>query len=405
MKCHICGYEIPSGRKYCPGCGRVLSVAEQKKATESVKTNSDNSIVYRPASTGKSKTFTSNTNIPDIFSSDPNAPEYRDPHTYDRATADILEYDRMFVSRKNEKTDFSDNTYDYGTPVKNIYNDSLSDTAEYKNDETDYTIEQEYEEDNSSGYYDDAEDDNEKKAKPRLNIKLLIICIALIAGLAVIIMGTYQIGKQVGFWGEKEQSSDTDEENRTLGEKAPVVKEPDSTTVSPSSNYKIGVYTLNAEQNNVFVYKGVNDDRIVATIPNGTVVEITEVSDDMGKTTYGTYTGWLNMEELVYTPAAKLPEKETTSNKPEVTSENDENNNNEEPPDENNTPDSPGTYTVDLRGDGTYVNVRDTSSTDGTVVSTVDEGVQVTVDKVEHGWGHITTPDGVEGWIYMVYLK
>lgn len=404
MKCQICGFSIPQGKKFCPGCGRVLTAAELKNtsAEPSQSAVTDSTIVYRPASTGKTKKAESTPNIPDIFSSDPNAPEYTDPHTYDRATSDILEYDRQFVSRKEEKTDSFNETYEYSAPSRKKYSEPPVST--YQDDEENRTYEIEPE-------YDDDDDDynseySRKSAKPRINIKMLVICIAVIAGLAIIVAGTYQIGKQFGFWGESEPFSKTEEENKTLGEKAPVAKEPASTTESSVSDYKIGTYTITSDQSTIFMYKSETDDRIIATIPNLEVVEITEISGDMGKTVYGSYTGWVYLEDLVYSPDKELPDTETTT-KSETTTENPENDdlNSDETTTQPENTASTGSYTVDLQGDGTYLNVRDSSSTDGTAIGRIDDGAQVTVDKIENGWGHITTPDGIEGWVYMVYLK
>lgn len=405
MKCQICGFSIPEEKKFCPGCGRVLTAAELKNisAEQSSSAVTDSTIVYRPASTGKTKKAESTPNIPDIFSSDPNAPEYTDPHTYDRATADILEYDRMFVSRKDESTDSFDDTYEYSAPARKKYSEPAVSTYQDDEETTNYEIEPEYDDDDDD--YDS--EYSRKSAKPRINIKMLIICIAVIAGLAVIVAGTYQIGKQFGIWGESEPSSKTEEENKTLGEKASVVKEPDSTTASSSvSDYKIGTYTISSDQSTIFMYKSETDDRIIATIPNLEIIEITEISGDMGKTVYGSYTGWVYLEDLIYSPDEELPDKETTT-KPETTTENpeDDDANSDETTTQPENSASTGTYTVDLQGDGTYLNVRDSSSTDGTAIGRIDDGAQVTVDKVENGWGHVTTPDGIEGWVYMVYLK
>lgn len=406
MKCQICGFSIPEGKKFCPGCGRVLTAAELKKATsEQNKTEViDTTIVYRPASTGISKnTEKTITNIPDIFSSDPNAPEYTDPHTYDRATADILEYDRQFVSRKDEKTDSFDDTYEYSAPSRKKYSEPSVSTYQDDEETRSYEIEPEYDDDDDDDY--DSEY-SRKSAKPRINIKMLIICIAVVAGLAIIVAGTYQIGKQFGIWGESEPSSKTEEEDKTLGEKASVVQEPESTTESSVSDYKIGTYTISSDQSTVFMYKSETDDRIIATIPNLEVIEITEISEDMGKTVYGSYTGWVYLEDLIYSPDQELPDKETTT-RSETTTENPENDdaNSDETTTQPENNGSTGTYTVDLQGDGTYLNIRDSSSTDGTAIGRIDDGAQVTVDKVENGWGYITTPDGIEGWVYMVYLK
>lgn len=401
MKCHICNYDIPAGKKFCPGCGRILSVAEQQKTGTVANKVSDNTIVYRPASTGKTRISSSDPGINNIFNTNPDTPEYRTELAQNRATADVVEYDKMFVSRKNDNEDTYEDDYDYS---------DLSDThdlGDVNNQETgkSYDIKQEYD---GNTEEDDDEDDSEAKKFP-VDIKKLIIGIALVASLIIIVTAVYQIGEQIGLWGETETPSQSVEEQKTLGEKAPIVKEPDSTTASPTSDYKIGIYTVTSTEKNIFMQKSKTDDRVIATVPNGTVIEITEISDNMGKTTFVTYTGWLNLEELSYTPDAKLPGDETTTKEPETTSaaNSDENNNPDTPETttEKNIPDSPGTYTVDLQGDGTYLNVRDASSPDGAVVTVIDDGIQVTVDKVENGWGHISTPDGNEGWIYMIYLK
>lgn len=397
MKCHICGYEIPDNKKFCPGCGRVLTIEEQKmQAEQAAKKFTDNTIVYRPASTGKTQNPDSQPNIPDIFSNDPDAPEYNDPHIYDKATADILEYDRMFVSRSNENK------------AADTYTSKAKNTSEDLERTMYFSIEQENEDNGYDEVSESEEIDDSYKRDPKphlnINVKMLVICIAIIAGIAIIITGTYQIGKQIGLWSSDEGTSQESNEGQTLGEKAPVVKEPDSINSAPVSDYVIGIYTLTSEQSTVFVYKGAADDRIVATIPNGTVIEITEVQGEMGKTTYGSFTGWVRMEELTYSPNDKLTEKETTTAS-ESTSQEDTTKAADEETTTNPPPSTPGTYTVDLKGDGTYVNVRDTSSTDGNVVATLDEGTLVTVDTVDGSWGHIKTSDGTEGWIYMVYLK
>lgn len=412
MKCHICNYDIPAGGKYCPGCGRVLTAAELLKLGSSAARNIDNTVVYRPASTGKTKISSDDPSINNIFNKGPDTPEYRTEQAYNRATADVVEYDKKFVSRKNDKDNTYDDIYEYSVPSEKNYDEPDYAYDDYEDADNGYDIEPEYDNNN-----DNSEDDHNTK-RSKFNIKPLIICIALIAGLAVIVTGVYQIGKQIGLWGESETQVQTDdtEEEKTLGEKAPIVKEPDSTTSSLTSGYKIGIYTVTSAQQNIVMQKSPINDTVIATVPNGTVIKITEISNEMGKATFSEYTGWLSLEELLYTPDAKLTEPETTT-QAEGSSDEDANIQQETPspdnPDENENPDnnadeptySPGNYTVDLQGDGTYLNVRDTSSPDGAVVTTIDEGVQVTVNKVEHGWGYITTPDGNEGWVYMIYLK
>ena len=395
MKCHICGYDIPAGKKFCPGCGRILSLAEQQKISSGTNKVSEDTIVYRPASTGKAKVTSSDPGINNIFNTSPDTPEYKTELAQNRATADVVEYDKMFMSRSEPQEDSYDDDYDYSDMSATQNFDALKDSASDKG----YAIKQEY---------DDTEDDEPEEKKFPFDVKKVIVIVALIAGLIVIVTAVYQIGEKIGLWGGTETQSQSVEEDRTLGEKAPIVKEPDSTT-APESDYKIGIYTVTSTEKIIFMQKSAIDARVIATVPNGTVLEITEISDEMGKTTYGNYTGWLNLYELSYTPDAKLTETETTTKKPEVTSavNSDEDKTPEAPETTTtkNVPDSPGTYTVDLQGDGSYLNVRDASSSEGTVVTVINDGTQVTVDKVENGWGHITTPDGNQGWIYMIYLK
>ena len=406
MKCHVCGSIIPEGKKFCPGCGRVLTGAELKNAAGVPRKPEaiDATIVYRPSALKNNQNTEKATNITDIFSTDPNAPEYTDPHTYDRATADVLEYDKQFVSRKENKTvsAFDTNVYSAPAEKRNAY--PAASAYQYADNEVqDYDIEPEY---------DDNDDNYSKNAvKPRINIKMLIICIAVIAGIVIIIAGTYKIGQQFGFWGETETTVNAGEEDKTLGEKAPVVNEPDSTTSSAVSDYKIGTYTVSSDQSTVFMYRSETDARIIATIPNLEVIKITEISGDMGKTTYGSFTGWVYLEDLEFAPDKELPDDEkttvaeTTTATSEDSADDEENNDNGETTTKQESSESTGTYIVNLQGDGTYLNVRDSGSTDGTAISRVDDGAQVTVDKIENGWGHITTSNGVEGWVYMIYLK
>ena len=66
MKCHICAHEIPEGKKYCPGCGRVVRLNE---------TNNDETMQFadpikelRKAENYKASSQESSPiNIPDIF--------------------------------------------------------------------------------------------------------------------------------------------------------------------------------------------------------------------------------------------------------------------------------------------------------------------------------------------------
>lgn len=391
MKCRVCSTEIPQGKKCCPKCGRVVTAADaqsEKTTSDNYSSVEDRTIVYRPASSSSAQPSDKTININDIFSSDPNAPVYSDPHTYDRATADILEYDRMFMSRSKSDDD-----------VK-IFVPEADTVKTQKN--AAFTIEQEYDYDEEEVYDNDAEDDipskgivirDKKRAKPHFNfnVKYLVLAVAVIAGLIVIVFGTHQLGKQFGIFGGETVDEPKSGISSGAVEKPPKKNEA-SSDIDNSYIEKTGVYTVYTDQNNIFVYKSVSDQRIIATIPNKTIIEISEIKDDFGKTTYNNYTGWVKLNELKFTPN-ETPEKETEK---ETKKE-----------DESNTelPDyKPGTYTVTLNGSGTTLNVRSIGSTDGEIVTTLAEGTQVTVEEVKSSWGKIYVGD-IEGWVYMEYLK
>lgn len=423
MNCHICGYLIPAGKKYCPGCGRVVRVNNTNtNETDAVSSDTmkferpvaqaDGTKVYRPAAS-KPKAPTQKTiHIPDIFSTDPNAPEYTDPHAYDTATAHVLEYDRMFVSRSDDKggemprksapayTDSS--TKQFAPVAENVRKRII---IEQEPEDADY-------DENYDEYYDDNAAVNDRKAGPHINIKAIIIAAAVIFGIIVCIMGVYEIGQQFGFWGDDvsvsaEDSSDREKLPGNRQETSAEDKENDEE--KDNSDYKTGIYTVKSDQKNIFVYKSASDRRITATIPNGAVIEITEIEDGLGKTTYNNYTGWIEMTDVEYTPN-EIPEEkpaETTTAAETTTKAEDANEEAEEQEDEEEEapalPTSPGTYTVTLSG-GTPLNVRDSNSTDGAVIGTLPNGSTVEVLEVKSSWGKISI-DGKEGWVYMAYLK
>lgn len=388
MKCTICSFEIPDGKKCCPNCGRVITAADRKKAETSVsptKTEQKTSV-YRPAATKPTEPTQKTIHIPDIFSSDPNAPEYSDPHSYDRATADILEYDRQFVSR-----DRRDNPEEssYGKPVYPTYEEPGDPYDEYA------VFEEEQPEDDS---YDEPYPDEEparrsaprKNAKPHLNInvKMIVICVAVLIGLAIIVVGVHQIGKQFGFWGEKATTSSQGEMKEPASQQT-AANEPASAVPSV---YPTGKYTVTSDLKNILMFKPTDLNRTIATIPNGTVIEITEISGEKGLTTYNSFQGWVNMKELKYSPDATLDEKAGSPNEP-VTSD-----------DPAAPAFSTGTYTVDLGGDGDTLNMRSTGSSSGDLLTKIPEGTELTVDDIEGSWGHVSY-EGFDGWVFMEYLK
>lgn len=394
MKCRVCSTEIPEGKRCCPECGRVVTVSGTKPkqdTTANYSSVSDRTMVYRPASSSSSQPTDKTINITDIFSSDPNAPVYSDPHTYDRATADVLEYDRMFMSKK-----MVDGDVKVFEPEKTSEKKSINFTVEPEYDDDEDVF------DNGNGNVEETASRgtvirDKKIAKPRFNfsMKYLILAAAVIAGLIVIVFGTVQLGKQFGIINNSNDEPNSgvsaekeDKDETTTG------KKDDSPEADNSYTAKTGVYTVYSDQNNIFVYKSVNDQRIIATIPNKTILEISEIDGDYGKTTYSSYTGWVKLSELKFTPNEE-PEKETekqTETSSEASSD-------EAIPDY-----QPGTYTVTLSGMNTELNVRSIGSTEGEIVTTLTEGTQVTVEEVKSSWGKIYVGD-IEGWVYMEYLN
>lgn len=393
MKCHICAHEIPEGKKYCPGCGRVVRLNETSN-DETMKF-ADPIKELRKAENYKASSQESSTiNIPDIFSADPNAPEYKDPHAYDTATAHVLEYDRMFVSRSDgrEKTYQPDIYEDDSTKRFSPVSDSAQTRRIVINPEPEYN---DYYEDQPKEERDAYVERPKRKAGPKINVKIIFLLIAVIAGISICVMGIYRIGEQFGFWESEKTSQQAGNENPSDTDSTPAGKP--ANTVEDEANlpsdYEKGIYTVKSDQKNIFVYKSVSDQRITATIPNGTVIEITELNGDLGKTTYNSYTGWVEMTDLEYTPD-KEPEKE-----PETTTKAEEGSEEQG----YSFPTTPGTYTV-TPGSSTYLNVRASASTDSTVVGILAKDTQIEVTEVDGFWGKVKV-EGADGWVYMPYLK
>lgn len=389
MKCRVCATEIPEGKRCCPKCGRVIT-STAKKTEDEAKNNqstlSDRTMVYRPATSKSSQQSDKTIKINDIFSSDPNAPTYSDPHTYDRATADVLEYDRMFMKRADKENYDDGEDMKFFEPKKTNEQHNFTVTSEYDNDY-----------DETSDIFDSKNDTMEsrgavirdkKRAKPHINfnMKYLMLAIAVIAGLIVIVFGTYQLCKQFGIINDDEKYSNISGENAETTTKK---KNENDTDDDNSYTAQTGVYTVYSDQNNIFVYKSISDQRIIATIPNKTIINVSEIKNDFCKTTYNGYTGWVKIDELKFTPNEKPIQQETEP------ASNDETTTQEQ---------TTGTYTVTLNGTSNTLNVRSIGSTDGEVITTLSDGAQVNVEEIKNGWGKIFINE-VEGWVYMEYLK
>ncbi len=265
------------------------------------------------------------------------------------------------------------------------YDDSNDVYDDYYDDEENY----------DDNYYDDYQEEASgnsgnvtrggKDAKPHMQIpiKKIIIIILVICAIVFCIVGIYQIGKQFELWGVDDSSSSTSEVI-TADDSS---DDSDDNSTNSTSNTQTGIYTVDSTENNIFMYKSKTGDTIFATIPNGTVIKITEISGSYGETTYNSRTGWVKMNDLTYTPDAELEEDEDTTGSSDSSDSSDY---------------EPGVYTVDTKGSG-YVNVRSESSTDGEILTTVTDGQELTVDEIKSSWGHVTIDD-IDGWIYMEYL-
>lgn len=402
MKCSVCSCEIPEGKRCCPNCGRVVTAADIKRANEmnaaAEKISSevpDKTAVYKPASSAARKSQQSTIHIPDIFSANPDAPKYKDPHAYDRATADILKYDRMFVSKNDDESDvYEDNDadYDYEPPVRASVRQNEQYTVEPHYDDENYDDNGDYDNDAEYTGQEDNVIRNSQYSKPRLkfNGKMFVIAVCIIIGLVIIVFGVTQIGKKLNTMRTSESGSLGSAEN--IAPKT--TNEPSSSGVNPvASSSPTGKYTVNSTEKNIFVYKNSSADVIIATIPNKSVIKVDEISGEVGKVTYGSYTGWVKLSDLKYSPDAQLDDVYGNS---ETTTAGDNNNGGDSA--------QPGTYTVTLSDDSDTLNVRDDSSTNGNVIATVSNGDTLTVTEVKSGWGKVSV-DGVEGWVYMQYLK
>lgn len=396
MKCRVCSVEFPDDRKSCPSCGRIITAAERKQY-ETKAANTANPSVYRPAA---SKTTTTPSDeaafVQSLFSTDPNAPEYKDPHSYDSATADVLEYDRTYVSRsapkQKEKSTENRHTSIFAPSVAR--DESPTIVPDFDNLNSSFDIEQHDDEYVEQSINNDAE--NKKRIeKPHLNInpKVIIIAILGIIGVIIIAIGLYKIVDKLnvstnpneGISGQSVEGNKNDNED------------PDE------SGYKTGFYTVTSDDDNIVIKN--DEERIIATIPNKTVIEITEVDGNFGKTNYGGYKGWVSMDVLTFTPN----EKPETTTEPESETEKAEEETTTTPetttiPETTTENTNAKTYTITLPEGVDALNVRESANAESTPIGIVRNGEKVLIDEINNGWGRIFIGE-VEGWINMEYAK
>ncbi len=392
MKCRICGSEIPEGSRCCPHCGRVITKSDRQRQG-SVKPDQTKSDVYKPASTDRDQNEKT-IHIPDLFSKDPNAPQYSDPHSYDKATADILKYDRQFIKgieepdpyippeepRRQSRSD--SNKTQRRRSEQSTYYDYESSNDDYDDNQDDY-----YDEESGSASGNVSYRDGGERARGKKGINIFLIILAIIVAVSFICVAGYQIFERIGIIDGKEDVTNE-------GVEDPTNERPNApTTAPPAAAYQTGKYTVTGQNNSIFMYKSVSDPKIIASIPNDTVITVTEIAGDLGKATYGDYTGYVKLKELKYTPDVK-GEDETGLDGEKLDGE-------------TTTGDkdySAGSYKVTLGSAGPTLNIRDKGSMFGNILGIIADGEQVNVDKVENGWGHIKY-NGIDGWVSMNYLS
>ncbi|MDD5923526.1 MAG: SH3 domain-containing protein [Clostridia bacterium] len=118
---------------------------------------------------------------------------------------------------------------------------------------------------------------------------------------------------------------------------------------------------------------------VLTTIPNGTLVNITEIYNGFGKTTYKSYTGWISMSYL-----AKASTSTTNSEIPTIS-----------------IPSSAGTYTVKTSGGN--LNLRAIASSSSRILTSVPNGTKISVSEIYNGYGKVTY-NSYTGWLSMGYL-
>ncbi|MCR5783934.1 MAG: SH3 domain-containing protein [Clostridia bacterium] len=186
-------------------------------------------------------------------------------------------------------------------------------------------------------------------------------------------------------------------EERKTDEGATARKEEENTTAASSGagaettaadagdTASLGKYTVTASAKNIIMYQDDSASRILATIPYGKVITVTEISNGFARTSYKDNTGWVSMEDITYTPDA-ADQTEPSG---------DYDNYNEYPA---------GTYEV---VDAPSVNIRsapDTSDEEN-IVGKVYRGEQYELSVFDGEWAKITLEDRTQGWVYMGYME
>ena len=150
-----------------------------------------------------------------------------------------------------------------------------------------------------------------------------------------------------------------------------------TTAATTTSSAQTGVYKINANLN--LRSGNSTGTSILTTIPKGTSVTVSQVSNGWGKTTYSGKTGWIylsyatrtgNAATTVSAPAASTTAAAATAG---------------------------ATYKTTAN-----LNIRSGNSTSTSILTSIPKGTSVTVTEVKNNWGK-TSYGGKTGWISLDY--
>lgn len=286
---------------------------------------------------------------------------------------------------------------------------------------------------NDNNNYDDelfeenmtAEQDGEQPANKNPGKMRIVIVAVIVALVAVIILVSMLLNS-------KKTDNDTQDKinenviSSTEAESGNQSSEELTTVVSVEDNYAPGKYTVNVGANGTLTLrKGASKtSESILSIPNGTLLTITEVAvdtasdDDLkywGKTVYLGWEAWVSMNYLAkaYSDNVVTPAEVTTAAPASENTTTAEPESKEESTSSQQSNDNVYTVSVD---DGLTLNMRSEPNADSEKVhdSGIPSGTKVTVlDTYENTeavdsnvkvWAKVTY-DGVTGWVAMGYLK
>ncbi|MCR5636471.1 MAG: SH3 domain-containing protein [Clostridiales bacterium] len=138
--------------------------------------------------------------------------------------------------------------------------------------------------------------------------------------------------------------------------------------------YEVGNYQVTTQGGSLKLRAAANADAtVLVSVPNGTIISVSEFSNGYGKTTYDSQTGWLSMSYL----------KKVADNTSVID-------------------DQPGTYAVIVE-EGSSLLLRADADPSGKILARVPARTVVEITEIKNGYGK-TIYNGQTGWLSMNYL-